>query len=281
MHLAIVAGLAVLATRRLLGVRIALCVGAVVCLAFTLLIGPRPSLVRATIMCELALLFRLSGRRILLMELLAFTFIIHLLVQPTAFAEPSFQLSYAALLGISTVSAPLLRALRQWIPAALAGPLVAGIGAQTAGVPVLLSLFGEFHPVGIIAGALCAPAVTALMVLGLIASAFGTCAWIRTALSIPVNIVATVIDRLAWWFSAAPGIGHVPAWPAAILSCMLILLSAIREQRRCYWTTPSSTTLPQDSRISSGTKVSPRRNAGVRISWSPPEPASKSSGHSI
>jgi len=239
MHLAIVAALVVALMLPLLGRRVALISGAAVALAYTLLIGGRPSLVRATIMCEIALLLILFERPLHLVEVISAAFLVHILVQPTAIVEVSFQLSYLALLGISVIAPVLIREVRPWVPAPIAGPVAAGVGAQVAGSPVLLGIFGRIYPIGIVAGAVIGPMVAIFMTVGIIGV-------VVSAIPMPVlalvssrllSGLATVIENTAWWFSGASGVGgeHL-AVPAGVVALGLLGWGVVVERRRLLWT---------------------------------------------
>jgi len=239
MHLAIVAALAVALVVPVFGRRSGLISGAIVALAYTLLIGGRPSLVRATIMCEIMLLLILFERPLLLVEVVSAAFLVHLLVQPTAIAEVSFQLSYLALLGISVIAPGLIREVRPWLPAAVAAPLSAGVGAQVAGSPVLFGVFGRLYPIGIIAGAVIGPMVAIFMTAGIIGVAVSAIPVPAVALvsSRFLSALAALIEHAAWWFSGAPGVtGERLAVPAAIAALACLGWGIAVERRRLLWT---------------------------------------------
>lgn len=239
MHLAIVAALVVALILPLFGRRAALISGAVVALAYTLLIGGRPSLVRSTIMCEIALLLILFERPLHLVEVVAAAFLVHLLIQPTAASAVSFQLSYLALLGISVIAPGLIREFRPWLPVQITAPLAAGVGAQIAGSPVLFGIFGRIYPIGIVAGAVIGPMVAVFMTAGIIGVAVSTIpvpalaqvsSWLLSAL-------ATVIENTAWWFAGAPGVGaESHSGPAAVAALVCLGWGMAIERRRLLWT---------------------------------------------
>ncbi|MBU8914234.1 MAG: ComEC/Rec2 family competence protein [Spirochaetales bacterium] len=239
MHLAIVAALVVALALPLFGRRVALVSGAVVALAYTLLIGGRPSLVRATIMCEITLLLILFERPLHLVEVVSAAFLVHLLAQPTAIAEVSFQLSYLALLGISVIAPGLIREMRPWLPTPVAAPLSAGVGAQVAGSPVLFGVFGRLYPIGIVAGAVIGPLVAIFMTAGIIGVAVSMIPVPAIALvsSRLLSAMAALIEHAAWWFSGAPGVaGERLAVPAGFAALACLGWGMAVERRRLLWT---------------------------------------------
>ena len=239
MHLAIVAALVVALVLPLFGRRVALIAGAVVALAYTLFIGARPSLVRATVMCEIMLILMLFERPLHLVEVVAAAFLVHLLLQPAAISEVSFQLSYLALLGISVIAPGLMREMRPWIPTAIVAPLAAGVGAQVAGAPVLFRTFGRIYPIGVVAGAVLGPLVALFMTAGIIGIAVSmipvpSLAGVSSRI---LSAMASIIESIAWWFAGAPAVlGESLAAPAVALSVVCLGGGIVVERRRLLWT---------------------------------------------
>jgi competence protein ComEC len=239
MHLAIIAALVVTLVLPLFGRRVALVAGAVVALVYTIFIGGRPSLVRATLMVEITLLLMLFERPLHLVEVVAAAFLVHLLLQPAAIGEVSFQLSYLALLGIAVVAPGLIREIRPWVPTAVAAPVAAGVGAQVAGASVLFRTFGRIHPVGIVAGAVLGPIVALFMTAGIIGIAVSLIRLpVLVAISSSVlSFMATIIESIAWWFASVPALrGTSLALPVALVSVVCLGGGVVVERRRLLWT---------------------------------------------
>ncbi len=239
MHLAIVAALVVALMLPFFGRRVALISGAIVALAYMLLIGGRPSLVRATIMCEIALLLILFERPLHLLEVVSAAFLVHLVVQPTAIAEVSFQLSYLALLGISVIAPGLIREIRPWLPVPVSAPLAAGVGAQVAGAPVLLSVFGRLYPIGMAASVVIGPMVAIFMtagIIGVVVSMIPVPALALVSSRILAGLAA-LIENTVWWFAGSSGVGgeHL-AGPAVIATLVCLGWGIAIERRRLLWT---------------------------------------------
>lgn len=239
MHLALLAALAVAITRPLFGRKVALVCGAVVALAYTLFIGFRPSLVRATIMCEFVLLLSFFRRQLHLVEVLGAAFLIQLTLQPVSVTAISFQLSYLALLGLAVITPVLYRETRPWIPAVVVGPLSAGLGAQIASSPLLLRTFGRFSPVGIVAGAVVGPLVALFMVSGVVATTLYLTGarFIAHISQTLLSTLGTLIERIVWWFSAVPQIvSERMSFPFAGFALLSLCGGLLAERRRLMWT---------------------------------------------
>ncbi|MCK4515068.1 MAG: ComEC/Rec2 family competence protein, partial [Spirochaetaceae bacterium] len=121
----------------------------------------------------------------------------------------------------------------------IAGPVAAGVGAQVAGSPVLLGVFGRIYPIGIVAGAVIGPMVAIFMTVGIIGV-------VVSAIPMPVlalvssrllSGLAMVIENTAWWFSGAPGVaGEHLAVPAGVVALGLLGWGVVVERRRLLWT---------------------------------------------
>jgi len=241
MHLAVLAGLAVGMIGPLFGRRAGLVAGGVVALLYTLLIGGRPSLVRATLMSEISLFLVLMERPLRLSEIVAGAFLLHLVLQPSAIGEVSFQLSYLALLGIASVTPVLVRELRPWAPPAISGPLAAGLGAQIATSPVVLTVFRRLYPAGVLAAAVVGPLAVLFMIAGIAAMALSALSApiLTGAMSHFLSLLSRLIEILAWWFAGGPAIiarQGSAGMVAAGLSAGCIACGILIERRRLLWT---------------------------------------------
>ena len=132
------------------------------------LAGTRPSLARATVMLALARLAAGAGRPTRSLNVLALSAIVVVATDPRAVRELSFQLSYAALLGILLLGPWISRRLPAALPPALRSAVGMAVGAQAATLPLVLAVFGRVHPIGVVAGLVMVP-YTALFLWGGIA----------------------------------------------------------------------------------------------------------------
>ena len=234
MHLGILAAAIAFALRPIVGqtaAGIATCCFAIL---YTGLVGPRPSLVRAVIMCLLVTAGWLSGRRWHLLELLCGAFLIHLVIQPIAAAEVGFTLSYLALAGIAVVSPTINRCLQSYVPRVICLPLSAGIGAQVATLPIVLGVFGVAYPVGVVSGIVLGPVVVVLMIggAGVAAASSLSSGVVVSFLSAGVDAVARVTEEITWFFAAGPSIGRNLLGPAAVAAAAVLLAGLVIEWRR-------------------------------------------------
>jgi competence protein ComEC len=201
---------------------------------YTVLVGAQPPVVRAAIMGIIALPAYLLGRRLIGLNVLAFTAALMVFFSPSLILDVSFQLSFLATLGIMVFTDPLqvlfLRFMERfthndnenrwtnWV----VEYLLVTLAAQFAVFPVILFHFNYLSIVSLPANLLILPVQPAVMVLGGIALVTGM-------LFLPAG---QLIARLAWlpafysdqmavWMGALPfaAMRTSPgwAWPAGII----------------------------------------------------------------
>lgn len=149
--------------------------------AFVLLCGAPPSCVRAGVMAGAVLVAALFGRKARALDALGLGGLCTLLLSPTSVIDPSFLLSYAAVLGLIAVGAPadaadesdgasddsdeeMAKAARgrrlQQAFAVVASAFAAGVVT----LPISAHLFGELSLGGILANVVLVPVASALQI---------------------------------------------------------------------------------------------------------------------
>jgi ComEC/Rec2-related protein len=131
-------------------------------LAFTWLAGASPSLFRACLMAVLSALFVKADRRQTGLSVLSVAFCLALMAKPGDGRSLSFQLSYAAMAGLTLFSAKWETLLWRF-PPPLAKALSASLAALCATAPLSLVIFGTLYPGGIVAASLSGPLVLGFM----------------------------------------------------------------------------------------------------------------------
>ncbi len=229
-NVALVAG-SVLALLRLarLGRRPAAAGALAAVLGFAVVVGPEPSVLRAVVMGVLVLGALLLDREASVVNGLALAALVLLAARPADLADPGFQLSFAATLGI--VLAPLPRGR-------LAAALAVSAAAQLAVLPIALAHFNQLPVLGVLANLGAVPLAGLATVLGLLGAALSlgseaagallfNAAWpVLLALRALVALVARVPGALL----------HLPAPPwsatAAYVLSLALGLAAWRRWRR-------------------------------------------------
>lgn len=144
---------------------------------YTVFVGASPSVVRAAIMAVMAFGGHLLGRRQSGMNALAFTAMVMTLVDPNVLWDISFQLSFAATLGLILFADPLTGWMNRQLSAVftpekasrIARPLgdyvLLTLAAQVMTLPIIAWHFGRISLSSLLANPLILPAQPPLLVL--------------------------------------------------------------------------------------------------------------------
>jgi competence protein ComEC len=258
-HMAVVAGVVFFAVRALLALIPALTVtfqikkwsaaAALLAAAFYLLLsGAEVATQRSFFMTAVVLIAIMVDRRAVTFRTLAVAALIVLIIAPEALVHPSFQMSFAATLGLVAlvqVGMPNLFASPEnsatarvalWGGREIAMLALASLIAGLATTPYAAFHFHRVTPYGVVANLAAMPVVSALVMpaglLGLVAMPFGFDGlfWRIMAFGIEWMIV------VAQWVAALPGaIGRIAAFgtgPLIAASVGIILLGLLRTPLR-------------------------------------------------
>jgi competence protein ComEC len=206
MHLAIVAALAAFFLRRPLGLKAAAVFGAALILLYTGLVGVQPSLERAAVMYLLGAAAVVGFLPRQPLSLLAMTFVIQLVIRPSAGNSLSFILSYLALGGILTMGEFLHGLFRGRLPEFLASPLSASLGAYLTTQAVVAG-FGVVRPSGAFAGLLIVPLTTVFMiaVIAVLPISFAA-PFLMRYLDRGLSLFYALLERVVSLAALAPGL---------------------------------------------------------------------------
>ena len=193
---------------------------------YVFVVGPEPSVTRATAMAALTAIGLLRPVGTPTVAVLASAVSVLLVWQPQLAGEIGFALSVAATAGILLVAPPLTQLLVDrrvpgWAAAAIAVPAA----AQLACTPLLIVLAPQLSPWSVPANLAAGPAVAPATVLGLLAMALEA-----AGASWPARLFGGLGAFCAWWIT---GVAHVCAalpaaalrWPEApggvVLACVM------------------------------------------------------------
>jgi len=173
--------------------------------AYVPLAGSGPTIQRAAVMGAAGVLATLAGRRASRLYGLALAALVTLAVDPGVGSDVGWQLSFAAVLGILALAAPLRDALGPWLgsgPAAraLADGLAVTVAATLATAPLIAFHFGELSTTTLLANVLALPAVAPAMWLGMLsAGAAQVPGAPLEAINAPASILLAYIAQVAAW----------------------------------------------------------------------------------
>ncbi|MCA6114092.1 ComEC family competence protein [Bradyrhizobium sp. WSM 1738] len=258
-HMAVVAGVVFFAVRALLALFPVLTVGyaikkwaaaaALAAAAFYLLLsGAEVATQRSFFMTAVVLIAVMVDRRAITFRTLAVAALIVLTVAPEALVHPSFQMSFAATLGLVAlvqVGMPRLFATADHTPTARVALwggreftmlLLASLVAGLATMPYAAFHFHRVTPYGVLANLAAMPVVSAIVMpaglLGLVAMPFGFDRLFWAIMGVGIDWMIAVTQ----WVAALPGaVGRVPAFgigPVVAASLGIILLGLLRTPLR-------------------------------------------------
>ncbi len=146
----------------------AIAIGAAI--GFALVVGGGASVLRATVMAVLVLAAIVLGREASLLNSVALAGVVSLISRPGDLAEPGFQLSFAATLGIIVFAAPVRSVLvaRRW-PRPLAEAVGVSLAAQLSITPILLYHFNQLSLIAVAANLVAVPLAAVATVVGMLA----------------------------------------------------------------------------------------------------------------
>jgi competence protein ComEC len=197
--------------------------------AFT---GGAPSVVRASAMGAIMLLGPVVGRRYDPVAALCMTAALMLALDPDLLLDAGFQLSFAAMAGISAVSPPLMAALVSLrLPRAVALALAVSLGAQAASVPLAALWTGQVSlvsPLATLAGDL---ALAPLMISG-IATALLDAVGLGALAVIPATVswasAVWLLESARLWASVPGAAVQVEVAPAIVVAYYAALALGLR-----------------------------------------------------
>ena len=244
LHLAVVLGMSLAVSRRLLGKRSQFYLLAPLALMwiYALVSGMSPSVTRAAIMGSIYLAAISVGRPRSALPALALAAALMVLVNTGALWSISFQLSFAAMAGIALLAEPLAARIRPALagvpgPAALPESLQAPISimvaltmaATVATLPLVGFYFQQVSLVSVPVTLLALPALPAILLTQGAAALVGLA---NEGLAQPVGWLAWVLTsyltELVRGIAAIPGtslrIGELPTWPVWAYYGLLALL---------------------------------------------------------
>lgn len=154
----------------------------IVLVVYTIFVGASPAVIRATVMSLLLIGAPLVRRKTYVPASLAFAALIMSLLDPYVLWDIGFQLSFAAVLGMSLLTTPFNRRFQRWMTGAfgessgkriagiLAEPLVVTFVAQLSTLPIILFYFGRLSIVSPLVNLLIIPAQPLVLILGALAT---------------------------------------------------------------------------------------------------------------
>ena len=194
--------------------------------AYLGLVGPEPSVLRASVMVGAVLVGFLLGRRVPPIEALSLAVLLLLVYQPSLSLDFSFALSALATLGLLVLAPKLVELMQKRMPLWLAVMISVSLAAQIACLPVLLLLQPTIPAYSIFANVIAEPLVAPITVIGLISCLLSPLLpAVSSGLCLVASVPAALILFVAERFANAPSasIDWVEGALGIILAIVLVL----------------------------------------------------------
>ncbi len=143
-------------------------VGFVALVTYVVIVGPQPSVLRASLMAVVVLIALGAGRPTIGLPLLATVVYLLLLWDPWLAVDFGFALSASATAALIVLTEPLMQKLSRVMPMPIAALLAIPIAAQVACQPITFILSPSVQTYGVLANVLASPAAPISTVLGLV-----------------------------------------------------------------------------------------------------------------
>ncbi|HEV7400438.1 MAG TPA: ComEC/Rec2 family competence protein [Solirubrobacterales bacterium] len=197
------------------------------------LAGAGPSILRAGVMGAVGVLATLAGRRGSRLYALALAAVVTLAIDPGIGTDVGWQLSFAAVLGILALAAPLRAAIgarigtRSWRGALAEGTAVS-VAATLATAPLIAFHFESISTTTLFANLLALPAVAPAMWLGMLASIAGQVPGFPVGMlnALDAPLLAYIAQVAAWCGRPDWAYLHVKLSIAGLLATYLVLAAA-------------------------------------------------------
>jgi len=191
--------------------------------AYVPLAGGGPSIQRAGVMGAAGLVAALAGRPASRWYAVGLAAAGTLALNPRSVSDPGWQLSFAAVLSLLALCAPLRAIFERWMPRPVAEAAAMTVAATAGTAPLLALHFEQISLASLPANLLAAPAVAPIMWLGMLAAA---AAQVSPALAAPLNALdGPLLSYLAGLAHAAAGAPYA-AVPVRVASPPALAVAA-------------------------------------------------------
>lgn len=179
--------------------------------AYAVMVGMSPSVVRSATMFTLYAIASLLQRPRLSLNVLSFAAFAILTANPQSLWDVGFQMSFFAVLGITTLypaiyHAPATRHITRWRAAKwLWGMIAVSLSAQLFTAPLVAFYFGRFSCYFLIANIIAVPLATALIYSSLALLAAMPVPVLQNAVAYIVEHIVAALDTTMQWVARWPG----------------------------------------------------------------------------
>lgn len=186
---------------------------------YTIMVGGRPSVVRAGIMSVITLLGIEFGKERDYLTSLSAAALIILIINPLALFMPGFQLSFGATMGI-IISFPKIKGLLRFLPDRIADLTSVTFSAQLGILPLIAYYFGNISLIFVFTNLLVLPLMGLIIVLGFLSiSAAFIFLPLGSLIAVFNSFLIKTVINLALFFSSLPFSSVSIPLPSIMLIC--------------------------------------------------------------
>jgi len=199
-------------------------------LMFTVMVGAGPSIVRAAVMCEAALIAKAFERENDFYNSLAISALVLLILNPLNMFDLGFQLSFMATLALFYIAPAIEDSIKERSPKLLANTIAISVSPTITTTPIILYNFGQVSFVSIISNFLIIPWVEVTVILGFISTLIGMVfAPFAYVTGNTLTLILALLNAIVYFFSGLPFACWYFAPPGllAIMIYYIILISGV------------------------------------------------------
>jgi len=203
-------------------------------LIFAVMVGAGPSIVRAAVMCEAALIAKAFERENDFYNSIAISAFVLLVLNPLNLFDIGFQLSFMATWALFYVAPAIEEKIVKYVPVCLSGMVAISIAPTIATTPIIFYNFGQVSFVSIISNFLIVPWVEITVILGFVSTLTGLLFLpIAYVLNNTLTLILAILNGIVFLFSGFPFACKYFAPPGllVILIYYIILVGGIETMR--------------------------------------------------
>jgi competence protein ComEC len=203
-------------------------------LIFAVMVGAGPSIVRAAVMCEAALIAKAFERENDFYNSIAISAFVLLVLNPLNLFDIGFQLSFMATWALFYVAPAIEEKIVKYVPVCLSGMVAISIAPTIATTPIIFYNFGQVSFVSIISNFLIVPWVEITVILGFVSTLTGLLFLpIAYVLKNTLTLILAILNGIVFLFSGFPFACKYFAPPGllVILIYYIILVGGIETMR--------------------------------------------------
>lgn len=172
---------------------------------FAVIVGAGPSIIRAAVMSEAALVANIFERENDFYNSLSLSALVLLMSDPLSLFDIGFQLSFVATWALFYVSPAIEERLTERLPKFLAGAIALSIAPTITTTPIILYNFGQVSFVSVISNFLIVPWVEITVIMGFASTLIGLIFLpLAYVLNNTLTVILAILNGIVYFFAGLP-----------------------------------------------------------------------------